>query len=408
MTEKTKKILFIILFAFSVIILGVILYLMFFAPAKQPGIEINAVNNAAGGLPVAGTGQIGNAPITPGGGVAQGLPEADEVARGGLTKTTVLTTSAVFDTTLSESGEAINYYDKSDGRFYSITSDGSVERLSNKQFPDAENVAWNVNGSEAVIEFPDGSNIVYDFTAETQVTLPKHWEDFEFSDNNDHIFAKSIGLDPSNRAIVISNDDGSQVKAVQALGENADKVDINPDPDDQVIAFSRTGEGQSSFTTQVIIPIGQNQENFHGLTVDGLGFEAKWSPRGDYILYSSYGPASNYKPMLWSVNGTVKAMGDERISLGIYTWANKCVFGDNKTAYCAVPQKLDDNAGFQPTLGESLPDDLYKIDITSGRPTLLARPATDTSMKNLQISDNNSILYYTNSLSGRLEFIKLK
>jgi hypothetical protein len=409
LSERKKKILLIGLFVISVLVIGGLLYYLFFAPSGPGGgligqpTNISVVGNNV--LPSANTGAAGVVVSGEEGGVA--LPAA-EVAAGGITKTNLLTTAAVASVTLSSDGQGVNYYDAKDGRFYTINADGTVTRLSNKQFPDAETVDWNKVGDTAVIEFPDGSNVVYNFTTEIQTTLPKHWEDFRFSPANDNIIAKSIGLDPSNRVLVVSNEDGSQVKAVQALGENADKVQINPSPNDDVIAFSDTGDAQSDFTRKVIIPIGQNQENFKSFVVEGLGFEGRWSPRGDTLIYSAYGSNSNYKPLLWLISGSANSIGDSRRSVGLYTWADKCVFADNNTVYCAVPQKLDDNAGYQPSLSRSEPDDLYKLDIRAGRATLTARPEENTSMENLQVSSDGSVIYYTNALNDRLEYIKLK
>jgi len=406
LSEKTKKILIITGFIISVIGIGIILYFMFLAPSVQttPVAGITNTGGQTGGLPTAGLGQ----PVTetPEGEVT--LPEANEVAHGGLTQTTILTSAAVTDVTLSSDGQSMNYYDPSDNRFYTIGSDGSVTKLSNKQFPDVEDAAWNQDGSKAVIEFPDGSNVVYDFTNETQVTLPQHWEDFEFSPNQDQIIAKSMPTDADSRMLVVANDDGSGAKAVQALGENADKVQISPSPTDQVIAFSDTAGDQNGFGQKMIYPIGKNQENFKGLTVDGLGFESLWSQRGDVLLYSVYSSSSDYKPLLWVVDGTVNSIGENRRSVGLNTWVDKCVFSGNSAIYCAVPQSLESNAGLQRTLYNATPDDVYKIDLTTGRSSLVARPSENMTMENLQVTEDSSLLYFTNAADGRLGYIKLK
>lgn len=409
LSERNKKILLVALFVGSVVAIGLLLYFLFFSPVGPSGGLVGNTTNTGltgnGVLPAANTGTPGT--VVNGAETGE-LPQASEVANGGLTKTTVLTTAGVADVSLSSDGNSVNYYDSRDGRFYTINADGTVSRLSNKQFPDAETVDWNSGGEKAVIEFPDGSNVVYDFTSEVQVTLPKHWEDFEFSPANDNIIAKSIGVDPSNRVLIVSNDDGSQVKAVQALGDNADKVQVNPSPSDDIIAFSDTGDAQSSLDRKIIIPVGQNQENYKGIVVEGLGFEGLWSPRGDALLYSAYGEYSNYKPLLWLVNGSSNSIGDDRRSLGLYTWVNKCTFSDNNTAYCAVPQSIDANAGFQPSMSRSEPDDLYKIDLNTGRSALIARPEQGTAMENLQVASDGSVIYYTNAVNNRLEYIKLK
>ncbi|KKU07477.1 MAG: hypothetical protein UX09_C0029G0016 [Candidatus Uhrbacteria bacterium GW2011_GWE2_45_35] len=409
LTEKTKKILLIAAFVASVIGIGIALYFLFFRPVSQitivPGEgEEPSIIIGADGLPISGSGQptTGTTTTTP-----SVLPEASEIAAGGITKTIVLTTSSVESVTVSQNGDGMNYYDPRDSRFYSIDADGAVIKLSNKQFPDVDNVAWNSDSSKAVIEFPDGSNVVYDFTAETQVTLPKHWEDFEFSPTQDEIVAKSIGVDPNNRALVISKSDGSQVQSVQALGENADKVQINPSPSDQIIAFANTADSMG-FGRTTILPVGKNQENFKGLVVEGLGFDSLWNPRGDIILYSVYGDTSDYKPLLWVVDGTVNSLGDDRRSLSLNTWVDKCVFASSSVAYCAVPQEMASNAGMQRSAYEMSSDDLYKIDLSNNRSTLVARPEISTPMTNLQVSDDGAYVFYTNNMNGRLEMIRLK
>lgn len=406
LSEKTKKILIVTGFIASVAVIGTILYFMFLAPGVQttPVAGVTNTSDGTGGLPTAGLGQP--TVETPDGQVV--LPEASEVAHGGLTQTTMLTSAAVNDVTLSSDGQSMNYYDPNDNRFYTIGNDGSVSKLSNKQFPDVENAAWNQNGSKAVIEFPDGSNVVYDFTNETQVTLPQHWEDFEFSPNQDQIIAKSLPTDVDSRMLVVANDDGSGAIAVQALGENADKVQVSPSPTDQVIAFSDTAGDQNSFGQKMIYPIGKNQENFKGVTVDGLGFESLWSPRGDVLLYSVYSSSSDYKPLLWVVDGTINSIGENRRSIGLNTWMDKCVFSENNVIYCAVPQSLESNAGLQRALYEANPDDVYKIDLATGRSSMIARPSENMAMENLQVTDDGSLLYFTNVTDGRLGYIRLK
>lgn len=406
LSERTKKIFLLTGFIASILGIGIMLYFMFLAPTTKPtnvagNIETPIEN---GGLPTAGLGQ-------PSIGTTDGtttLPEASEVARGGLTKATMLTTAAVADVALSNSGQGMNYYDQSDDRFYTIDSNGEVVKLSNKQFPDVENAAWNQDSTKAIIEFPDGSNVVYDFTNETQVTLPQHWEDFKFSPSKDEIIAKSLPNDPNSRVLVVSNSDGSQAKAVESLGDNADRVQVNPSPTDQIIAFSDTAGDQNGFGRKMIYSIGKNQENFKGITVEGLGFEALWSPRGNFLLYSVYSSYSDYKPLLWVIDGTINSLGNDRRSIDLNTWIDKCVFSENDVIYCAVPQSLKANAGMQRDLYDVGPDDVYKIDLSTGRSSLIARPSENLNMTDLKATEDNSILYFTNVSDGRLGFIKLK
>lgn len=399
----------------SIIVIALAMYVVFFAEAPRVTTQDSSGSSAeqsSGSFPSS----LEGTPGTEGGiGTTNGgaLPEAAAVADGGITQTIALTTGPVQNTTLSADGNKINFYNEEDGYFYTIDKDGNIVKLSNQTFPNVQSVEWNRDAEKAVMVFPDDSKIVYNFQTQTQVTLPKHWEDVEFSPTSDNLIAKSLALDPNNRWLVVSNDNGSNVTSIQALGENADKVEVNWSPNDQVVGFADTSSivgtnATSGFNTKVIYPIGKNQENFKGLVVEGFGFAPSWSPSGKTILYSVYGDYSQGKPLLWLVNGTASSMGENRHSLGINTWVDKCTWSSDTIAYCAVPQNLPPNAGLQRSLYSTRPDALYKLDLANGRNEVVAIPATDTTMTNLSVSTDGSVLYYTDALSGQLKLIKLK
>ncbi len=410
MSERTKRILLIIGFIISVIVIAFLLYFGFFRTPPTPSVSEQPLPGAEfplGGLPSSLEGAPGT--IQPGIGTEPGLTQADEIARGGETQTTQLTTGPVFNPTLSGDGSSINFYDETDGKFYRIGKDGAIEVLSEKEFPAVQNVAWDKDAQKAILEFPDGSNVVYDFANETQVTLPKHWEDFDFSPTTDELIAKSIGIDPQNRWLVVSNANGSNVKSIQALGENEAKVQVNWSPNNQVVAFSDTAEGLGSFDRRTVIPLGKEQENFKGLTVEGLGFKSQWSPDGKKLLYSVSGAYSNYRPLLWVVDATSSSMGENRKSLSLNTWVDKCTFSPSQpTALCAVPQGLPPNAGLQPAAFSGYPDALYEVNLETGATKLLAIPTGEKEMKNLFLTADESTLYFTNADTGTLEYVKLK
>src|SRR3989338_2714976 len=51
-------------------------------------------------------------------------------------------------------------------------------------------------------------------------------------------------------------------------------------------------------------------------------------PDGQSLLYSVSSPASEYKPALWIANAAGDSIGENRRSLGLNTWADKCAFRD--------------------------------------------------------------------------------
>jgi len=406
MSERSKRVLLAIGFIASVFGIAIGLYYAFFRPAgPEPTVEPGD-EGGIGSLPTSEiAGERPETTPTPG----AGLPPAAEVAGGGRTVTTAITQGEVANVTLSGNGASVNFYNPNDGKFYTVDADGNLVLLSETKFPSAENVVWNKDSNKAVVEFPDGSNVVYDFETERQVTLPSHWEDFEFSPVSDELEAKSNAIDPNNRWLVTSNADGSNVKAFQALGENGDKVQVSWSPNDQVVAFSDTAASLSGgLDRKMILPIGLNGENYRGLTVEGLEFLPNWAPDGKRLLYSVAGDYSSNKPLLWVADATPATMGENRHSLGLNTWADKCTFTDSTTVYCAVPRSLPNNAGLQRVLYENYADSVYKIDIVENKVTLVAIPEEDVAMEDLRISDDGATLYFVSGNDGTLQTIRLK
>ena len=411
MSFRLKKILIVTGFIVVVVGIGYLLYITFFrGPVAPPTTSPTITDEQPGALP--GSGTAGERPVLEIPGVDDeepGLPTPAPVATGGLTQVTELTLTAVTDPQLSGDGRTLSFYDPNDGRFYTVDADGNIVPILPTAFPDAESVKWSPDTSKAIVEFPDGANVSVNLQTGETVTLPSHWEEFQFAPNGtDQIIAKSIGTDPGNRWLMIAQSDGSGAQTIAALGNNADKVDINWSPNDQVVAFSDTGALVSGFGRKQILPIGKNQENFPGLVVEGFSFESEWSPDGGQILYSTNGPSNNYLPQIWLVDGTSQTLGDNRRSLALNTWADKCTYSDASTAYCAVPKQLPAGAGLQRSLAFGEPDLLYRIDTNTGAAIPVADPENAVSMTNLQVSDDGSILYYQDARTGTLQQMRLR
>lgn len=409
MTERTSFILKVIGFIVACILLALAMYFTFFHKTVVTITENGTGAGSGGTLPTANNGTAGTG-STSSGGTSSGtgstsLPPS-QTANGGETITTLLTNTSVQSPTATSNG-SVAYYDPADGKFYTIDANGNVVALSQKTFPKAENVTFSGGATEAVIEYPDGSNIVYNFDTAQQVTLPTHWEDFSFSDDGADIVAKSIGADESNRALVITSADGSSTSVVAALGANDDKVTANWSPGGNVVAFSATGvNAGGSFGRQEIYLVGEDGSAVGTLFVDGTSFNAIWATDGKHLLYSVADPSDNYKAALWYADSRGDRNGDSRRKMGIQTTVNKCTFSSSTVAYCAVPREMPSGGG-NPDLAIDSYDDVYRLDVSTGNAKLVAIPAADTKMFNLSVSSDGSYLYYTDS-SGRLNVIQLQ
>jgi hypothetical protein len=418
--NKYKKIVFILLFLAVVGIAGYFLWRLFFSGTVV--VEIPSTSDTGtGGLPLSGEGGANVAsstnpdnlspadtisrnnqtsPIDPN----TGADIASAIARGGLTQVSGLSNDPTLGATMNPSGQ-LQYYNQKDGLFYKVANNGDIIPLSDKVFHDVKNIDWAPNGQKAVLEYPDGSKIVYDFNTKKQVTLPKHWEDFNFSPSSNEIVAKSIGLDPDNRWLIISSADGSKARAIEEIGDNADRVISSWSPNNQTVAMYTTGV---DFNRQELFFIGQNGENFKSTIVEGRGITSQWSKDGSELLYSAYNANSDMKPLLWAVNAQGNDIGSARRSLEINTWASKCSFYSATEIFCAVPENLEVGSGLFPDLAKKTKDNLYKININTGQKELIAVPNGSYNVSNLVVQPDGSKLYFTDETSGKIYQVKLK
>lgn len=396
-----RRILLISGFAILVVAIGFAIYIVFFkSPAPSAPQGGAPQGPATGGLVPSGAG------LKPGAPVGTRAPEASSVARGGLTRAQTITTRPAAAASLDLAGNGARFYDKNSGKFYRIGFDGAERELSDKAFYNAKDITWSPTKDAAIIEYPDGANVYFDFASGVQSTLPKHWQEFSFSPDGSRIAGLAIGEAPENRFLIVANPDGSGASAIEPLGENASKVQVSWSPNNQVIAFSRTGESLG-FGREEVLFIGAQGENFRSAIVEGLGFSGKWSGDGARVLYSVYSPASGYRPELWVTDGAGDAIGGNRRRINLETWVDKCAFADANTAYCAVPASLPEGAAFAPEVADSVPDLIYKVDLATGARTLAAEPDVRASLSNLVITRDGSALFFTDKQTGELFRLQL-
>lgn len=367
--SSIKRILLIIALLAGAILIGLALYYGFKKTRLAPPAPPSPPAGPPGVLPPAGVrpplpGVTPAPPVAP---VPTGplgeAPAAPEVYR--PTVLTPLTSDlAVFPSVNTGRGE-VRYHNPADGKFYRVTSDGKVIELSDQVFYNVSQVTWAAGRDKAVLEYPDGANIVYDFENHKQVTLPKHWEEFSWSPEGREIAAKSLGLSPENRWLVVAKEDGTGTELIEPLGENADRVKVTWSPSRQTVALSQTGQPLGLDRREVLF-VGLHGENFRSTIVEGLDFVPQWSPTGRRLLYSVDSPRSGFKPELWIVDAYGDAIGNSRRELQLNTWATKCAFAGEDTLYCAVPRELPTGAGMAPEIAAGVADDLYKIDLKSG------------------------------------------
>jgi hypothetical protein len=369
-------------------------------PLAEPGSNINPAGNENENLP-SGSDNPTTSPSL----IINQNPNIDKLAVGGITNTSRLVTGPTSGQTINSQNGKIQYYNPADGKFYAVDQNGQTSLLTNKVFYNVDQITWDKKGAKAVLEYPDGSKIVYDFINKTQATLPKHWEDFNFSSSGDQLVIKSLGMDQDNRYLAIANSDGSGGKIIEYIGTNDKSVYPSWSPNNQIVAMYTEG---LDYDRQTVYFLGLSNENFKSTVIPGRGFQQQWSPDGNRLLYSVYYSENQMKPMLWVVDAAGGQIGDNRQMLNVQTWASKCTFSGDTELYCAVPTSLEYGAGFLPSLSNQTPDQIYKINTKTGTKQLIAIPENDVTINSLFVSPDGTTLYFTNTNNGSINKIQLR
>lgn len=405
MNERLKRILLIVGFVLIVVGMAFGLYWFFFRPVPEAPVVTPGVPTPPGVLPRPGE-ALPPGVATP---TVPGLPTPGVVTPAipglptgvpSVARTNIVTEAPTANISMSRSGD-VRGYNQLDGRFYRINPDGTATPLSNQVFFQVQDVAWARGSDKAILSYPDGSNIYYDFETDRQVTLPRHWDGFDFSPQDDRIVTKSIGNNEDNRFLVVANPDGTNARPVEPLGNNQDKVQVSWSPNNQVIAFSQTGEPMG-FDRQQILLLGQNRENFKGLIVEGRGFVPSWSPSGANLLYSVYTSDNGYLPTIWFSGAQGESVNANRRNLQLNTWADKCAWQSETVVICGVPTRLERGAGLQREQFRSIPDEIYRIDLAAGTTINLGIPAGGAAVNQMTITPDGSTALFTDSITGRL------
>src|SRR6056297_653139 len=306
---------------------------------------------------------------------------------------------------VSQEGEALNYYDYDEQRFYKIDENGDKQLLSDKKFYKVQDVTWSPTDEKAILEYPDGQKVFYNFNNDKQYTLPNNWEEFDFDDQGSEIAFKEDNVQADYRWLSTANPDGSNKKLVHHLGINADDVQVGYSPNKQIIAQYPQIDNLSR---SKVYFLGANDENFSAIYVDGADVKTQWSPQGNSLLASSYSPQTDFNPQLQIIDYdpiTNEAINKKTINLE--TWADKCTYKDENTILCAVPQDMVSGAGMQPDVMKYVPDDLYEIDVQTGSTKRLVENLQSYTMSDLNIGPDGN-LYFIDQNDGTLNKINLK
>ncbi|MCF7795707.1 hypothetical protein K9M42_01290 [Patescibacteria group bacterium] len=427
MSERLKKILYVIGFLLLSILIAFLIYFFFFRDfvIDEPidlGEETEEQTGSTGGLtgsPEGGQNIIDvdideeededeDSSLVPVEDTEEDYQPPSELASGGKTLSEIISFENTYNPTLSPGGDILSY-NKDTGEFSRLdTESGESIIFDSISYKGAETIEWSPDSTKVLAEFPDGSNVIYDFDKNRQYVLPTNWYNFDFTEDSSGLVFLTESTDPKKRWLSTSDVDGSNYNPIENLGENERFVDVVYSPNDQYIALSRTGKPLGLWRQQVI-PIGLNDENFKAIEIEGRNYHPLYTPDGEKMVYDCYNLESNYKPILYVVDVAPGSVGLDHFSLNINTWVSKCTFNNSGTyLFCGVPRELLKGSGLFEEFSKDTVDDIYAINISTGNSVKIAEPTIKVNIESMFLSEDQSVLYYTDSSSGSIYSINLK
>lgn len=415
LSPTTKKILYTVLLLIVTFSIGYLLYIVFvYKPSSTNNGNTNGNRNTT--LPnindLLNTNGLVNNGNSNGNTNANGnTNQGGTGGNGGSTSTTILTPNVSTVSPAAATDGSVRYYDPTDGKFYKVDKNGKITALSDVNFNGVSNVVWANNSNQVIMQFPDGSNVYYNIDTKRQVTLPKEFQEIDFSPSDSQIAFLYMHQDSERRVLAVSSPDGSGARTLESVGENARHVMVDWSPTGKVAAtyfeFIDANRETLGF-------VGLNNENFKGAVVEGRGIRSQYTPNGQQLLYSTYSASTDYKPELWLVDADGDNIGKNRTEIKLNTFADKCtISSDSSTAYCGVPTDQKYGYGLDERVLDGVPDELYKINLATGSKTLVSVPTDSNgnpvySMKDLVVTDDQSTLYFRDNSTGQLAKISLK
>ncbi len=334
-------------------------------------------------------------------------PNSTNAPREGKTslKLKPISQEKVIAPTLTSDGQKVKYYIQN-GQVLETDFNGlETKKISEKTLNGLLKIIWSPDKEKVIGIFNENNSIkkiFFNYANEQSSTLNSNIGFISFSPDSKKIAYQYTDPQSGQSNISIADPDGQNWKTIfKTRAENL----IVEWPEKEKISLRTLPSG---LAPGLLYTLKSNSGDFLKILSDKYGLIAKWSTKGDKILYSMVNTeAKNPKLFLFDTNN------QQEKSLEINGLADKCVFAkDNQTIFCALPQEFSDNAIWPDDYYKGLiivNDDFYKINLETGKKTKIAQSTLETGYdaQELFLSPQEDYLFFINRRDGLLYSLKL-
>lgn len=334
--------------------------------------------------------------------------EQETTIKSGKIKLVPLSQEQVLSPTVNSNGNKIRYYSKANGNIYEVNFDGTgLSRVSAANLAGLISIIWSPDKEKVIGLFQKGDQIqkyLHNYQAGQSILMNNNINQVAWSPDGNKIAVQTFNSETQTSTISISNADGADLKDV--FSTRLKDFDLDWPTIDKLSLKTKP----SGLSDGLVLSVNPDNGNFYKVLGNIFGLNIKWSPLGNILIYSST-TTEGKNPSLFLADQT----GQTKKSLGLTTLVEKCSFSqDNRTLFCAVPQKTSENAVW--------PDDYYKgmtatadifakVDLESGESIVIF--STDGNEKtydatDLFLSPKENYLFFTNRKDGLLYSLKLE
>lgn len=311
----------------------------------------------------------------------------------------------VLSPTIGQDGQTVKYFSRTSGNVYQSDFNGNnLKKISSVNLNNLLKVLWSPDKEKVIGIFQDQDKIkkyFYDYTSNQTAVYDDKINYLAWSPDSKKIAYHFINPQDGQNNVSVANPNGANWKNI--FKTRLDNLIIEWPVKEKISLRLPPG----GLAQNVLYSLNPETGDFFKVISDTFGLIAKWSPKGDKVLFSATN-SQGKNPRLH--------VGDEKganfKNLNLAGLADKCVWSkDDKTIFCALPQEISQNAVWPDDYYKGLlvlRDDIYKIDLETEQKTKIlgSSDAISYDVQEPFLSPKEDYLFFVNRGNGLLYSLK--